>query len=660
MLVLLPAAASALLFGSTTLMAEAGSNNVHGSSPTTTLRASAAMETTSSLAEVLGEKNVGLLSEKETAVLRTLLDLGQTHLFDWPPAGVDDAKKKGLAASLVKLDASYVGGLGAYITKSRALLASSAKGENPFQGLEASVPEGELLTFGSPEFDKMEQEGLKAAMKGVGFVLVAGGLGERLGYQGIKLELPVEGATGQSFLGLYVDYVRALSKRVGRTLPLCIMTSDDTDAKTRTLLEAYTDVDVTIIKQEKVAALSDADAAIAMDDQWTVSTKPHGHGDVHSLLKSTGIAEKWAHQDIAHLFFFQDTNALVLHSVLPSLGVSASRGFSMNSVCVPRRAGEAAGAIAKLVPKSSSEGQDPPLVINVEYNQLGPLLAEKGGDVNDPATGYSKFPGNANVLVVKLTDYVTTLNGPDKGVVDEFVNPKYKDETKTTFKKPTRLECMMQDYPKLLRREVPTATVGFTTFERWLAFSPAKNNLDAARTLADNDEPPSSASSTEFDFYKAHAVRGGLRDPDVASVRTLGGVKNLFQGPNVVFQPSFAMTQRDLREKIKSCHLDDGATLVVEGANVIIKSLTLKNNAALIIRNTRDDATLIVDDLVLDGPGLVFSDIPETDLRSAVPSDAIRGYTTAYTNALNVDIDQPGTFKLTNKGDIVDISKDEL
>ena len=65
-------------------------------------------------------------------------------------------------------------------------------------------------------------------------------------------------------------------------------------------------------------------------------------------------------------------------------------------------------------------------------------------------------------------------------MVDEFVNPKYKDAAKCEFKKPTRLECMMQDYPKLLRREVSSAKVGFTTFERFVAFSPAKNDLEAA------------------------------------------------------------------------------------------------------------------------------------------------------------------------------------
>lgn len=31
-----------------------------------------------------------------------------------------------------------------------------------------------------------------------------------------------------------------------------------------------------------------------------------------------------------------------------------------------------------------------------------------------------------------------------KGIMPEFVNPKYADAEKTVFKKPTRLECMMQ------------------------------------------------------------------------------------------------------------------------------------------------------------------------------------------------------------------------
>jgi UDP-sugar pyrophosphorylase len=82
----------------------------------------------------------------------------------------------------------------------------------------------------------------------------------------------------------------------------------------------------------------------------------------------------------------------------------------------------------------------------VEYNQLDPLLRSAGypdGDVNDPATGLSPYPGNINQLIFKLEPYVQVLERTE-GAMPEFVNPKYKDDTKTVFKKPTRLECMMQ------------------------------------------------------------------------------------------------------------------------------------------------------------------------------------------------------------------------
>jgi len=82
----------------------------------------------------------------------------------------------------------------------------------------------------------------------------------------------------------------------------------------------------------------------------------------------------------------------------------------------------------------------------VEYNQLDTLLRSTNypeGDVNDINTGYSPFPGNINQLIFDLDHYVNILK-ETRGAMPEFVNPKYKDETKTVFKKPTRLECMMQ------------------------------------------------------------------------------------------------------------------------------------------------------------------------------------------------------------------------
>lgn len=79
------------------------------------------------------------------------------------------------------------------------------------------------------------------------------------------------------------------------------------------------------------------------------------------------------------------------------------------------------------------------------------------------------------------------------GVIGEFVNPKYADASRTTFKSSTRLECMMQDYPKALPA---SAKVGFTVINQvWAAYSPVKNSPADARAKAGGGTPSHSATS---------------------------------------------------------------------------------------------------------------------------------------------------------------------
>jgi UDP-sugar pyrophosphorylase len=76
-----------------------------------------------------------------------------------------------------------------------------------------------------------------------------------------------------------------------------------------------------------------------------------------------------------------------------------------------------------------------------------------------------------------MKPYLENLN-KTCGVMSEFVNPKYTDSSRTKFKKATRLECMMQDYPKILP---PTSKVGFTLAPVWFCYSPCKNNINDAK-----------------------------------------------------------------------------------------------------------------------------------------------------------------------------------
>ena len=236
-------------------------------------------------------------------MIDVLLGCGQEHLFaGWPgPGEKDDDKKRFLAQALV-CDAGYPGGIAAYVANAKKLLGDSKEGVNPFDGWTPSVPNGVVVQYGDETHVALEKRGMDE-IGDAAFVLVAGGLGERLGYSGIKVELPCERATDASYLQLYVHSILALQARAGegKRIPLAVMTSDDTQAKTLALLErnAYfgaSPEQITLIKQEKVPCLTNNDAhlAVAKDDAYALQTKPHGHGDVHALLHTSGLLKRWA------------------------------------------------------------------------------------------------------------------------------------------------------------------------------------------------------------------------------------------------------------------------------------------------------------------------------------------------------------------------------
>ncbi len=62
----------------------------------------------------------------------------------------------------------------------------SKEGANPLDGWKPSIPDGQAFEIGTDKYAKVEKKGLRELGK-VGFVLVAGGLGERLGYSGAKV-----------------------------------------------------------------------------------------------------------------------------------------------------------------------------------------------------------------------------------------------------------------------------------------------------------------------------------------------------------------------------------------------------------------------------------------------------------------------------------------
>ncbi len=519
--------------------------------------------------------------------LDLLKEAGQKHIIEQFPKRKPEERAK-MVQQVIDLNKSYPGGIKEYIKRAQTLLKDAKEGANPYDDYTPSVPSGETLSFDDPEYEKLEELGLIEAQY-TGFVLVAGGLGERLGYSSIKIGIPVTALLPEfTFLNYYIDCLRALEDRIKATLapearakfylPLCIMTSGDTHKATIDLLEknkyyGMPSSHLTIVKQEKVPALMGIDGTFALTCDFEIMTKPHGHGDVHTLLHQSGVAKKWK-DDLGKkwVIFFQDTNPLTFKSLLPLLAVSAKHSYDMNSVTVPRKPGEAVGAICTMTNDKTKES----LTINVEYNQLDGVLKSKfnkAGDVPGK-DGYSLFPGNINVLVFKLDTYFAALEKTN-GCVPEFVNPKYADATKTVFKTPTRLECMMQEFPKLFAQG---AKVGFTRCDRWLCFSAVKNNLKDAAAKFKQGLPPECASTCESDFFYVnmrHLQKAGVEFEPVGKDDTIEfeGVKVPLY-PKLVIMPSFYVTIKELRSKVKGkWWISKHSTLVLEGEKTAIKDL---------------------------------------------------------------------------------------
>merc|ERR1712000_617653 len=97
------------------------------------------------------------------------------------------------------------------------------------------------------------------------------------------------------------------------------------------------------MQQKGIPAMANKEAHFAKDGIFKILTKPHGHGDVHSLMHSSGTAEKWLNEyKVKWTLFLQDTNAVVFKSFIPALGVSKKNSFAMNTITVPRRPKQAA------------------------------------------------------------------------------------------------------------------------------------------------------------------------------------------------------------------------------------------------------------------------------------------------------------------------------
>jgi UDP-N-acetylglucosamine/UDP-N-acetylgalactosamine diphosphorylase len=298
-----------------------------------------------------------------------LVAAGQGHLAD-ALSRLDDDGRERLAAQIEGLDLGLI----------ERLTRELAGGEAPaaLGRIEPLAPE-DVIPLPRGEDDDARgraarEAGERALAEGrVAPVLLAGGQGTRLGFDGPKGAFPFAPITGTTLFAHHAAKVAALRRRYGAELPWCILTSPQNDAVTRAFLadHGHFGLDpgsVRFVVQGTLPAVDRDGGAILLEAPDRLALSPDGHGGLLSALRASGALDELAGRGVRTLFTFQVDNPLLSVCRPDFIGHHVQAGASMSTMAVRKLGpGEKMGVIARVDGRTGV----------VEYSDLPDELARQ-------------------------------------------------------------------------------------------------------------------------------------------------------------------------------------------------------------------------------------------------------------------------------------------
>lgn len=211
-----------------------------------------------------------------------------------------------------------------------------------------------------------EEQGLKLIQeKKVAVVLLAGGQGTRLGYDGPKGAISMGVSSKQSLFALQAERLRKLEIKTGSTIPWYIMTSPINDKETKEFFknnDYFTcNPNQIVFFQQGVIPTLTSKGKMILERKSRVSMAPNGNGGVFASMKSNGILKELKKKGIQWIFFNNIDNALVQVADPLFIGFADKKGSEVSSKSVKKREpGEKVGILCL--------SNDKPSVI--EYSEM--------------------------------------------------------------------------------------------------------------------------------------------------------------------------------------------------------------------------------------------------------------------------------------------------
>ena len=222
---------------------------------------------------------------------------------------------------------------------------------------EAAAPEAiepaEVISLSGDERVKAAASGDAAIAAGkVGVILVAGGQGSRLGFDGPKGSFPVGPISGATLFEIHAHKILALEKKHDAEIPFYIMTSETNDAATRAFFKendffGLSPDRVYFFVQGMWPALWE-DGKLVMDRPDHIFGSPDGHGGTLRALKVNGMLDNMKARGVEILFYFQVDNPLVEVADPAFIGLHRDRDAQVSvKVCAKRDPDEGLGVVVQ-------------------------------------------------------------------------------------------------------------------------------------------------------------------------------------------------------------------------------------------------------------------------------------------------------------------------
>ena len=146
----------------------------------------------------------------------------------------------------------------------------------------------------------------------VAVLMVAGGMGSRLGFDGPKGCYEIGVHSGKSIYQLQGEKMLAACRRYGRSIPFLVMTSPMTDEETRDYFAVndYFGLEDVRFFSQGVLPTIDLEGQALLKSADSLLTNPDGHGGCFTALVGSGLLADLQQAGVEYLFYVQVDNIL--------------------------------------------------------------------------------------------------------------------------------------------------------------------------------------------------------------------------------------------------------------------------------------------------------------------------------------------------------------